>query len=381
MKILLLLLTLLGHAFFWIGLINRLHAIDIPRRPLKIITYSLFLFVGGVAVLVVRRWVMESGEPAPLFDAYLVLCRFIAPATILRLLYVRFRYRRPALVRRHSVRRANLDLSSAAKNGERARHVLTRLPLNEILRLEVSDWSIDVPRLPPALDRLSIIHLSDLHFTGRVGKAYFREVVRTCNECEPDLTCITGDIIDRACCFDWIADTVGRLSARHGVYFILGNHDREVDTNRLRQTLTQCGLIDLGGRWASVDILETTVLIAGNERPWFPSDTRLPPAENGDLRIALAHSPDQLSWARRWRADLMLAGHTHGGQIRIPPLGAIFSPSIEGVKFLSGVYSVPPTILHVSRGLSGDIPVRWNCPPEISRLRLLASGRASSNDA
>ena len=68
----------------------------------------------------------------------------------------------------------------------------------------------------------------------------------------------------------------------------------------------------------------------------------------------------------------MLAGHTHGGQIRIPPLGAIFSPTTKGVKYISGVFYVPPTILHVTRGLSGDIPVRWNCPPEIAHLRLRA---------
>ena len=108
-----------------------------------------------------------------------------------------------------------------------------------------------------------------------------------------------------------------------------------------------------------------------------------PPRQTGAiladaLRIALAHGPDQLRWARAWGADLMLAGHTHGGQIRIPPLGAIFSPTRHGVKYISGVFYSPPTILHVSRGVSGDIPVRWNCPPEIACLRsagrLMAAG-------
>ena len=89
------------------------------------------------------------------------------------------------------------------------------------------------------------------------------------------------------------------------------------------------------------------------------------------LRIVLSHSPDQLGWARAQDADLMLAGHTHGGQIRIPPLGAIFSPSVWGVKHISGVYYSPPTILHVTRGISGGTPARWLCPPEIARLKLL----------
>ncbi len=102
----------------------------------------------------------------------------------------------------------------------------------------------------------------------------------------------------------------------------------------------------------------------------------LPRADADALRIALAHCPDQLRWARAWGADLMLAGHTHGGQIRIPPLGAIFSPTRHGVKYVSGVFYSPPTILHVSRGVSGDIPIRWNCPPEIACLRLRSSRRA-----
>ena len=249
----------------------------------------------------------------------------------------------------------------------------------------------------PGIGELVIVHLSDFHFTGRVGKAYFREVVRVSNELQPDLVALTGDIVNNRACLDWIADTLGRLTARHGVYFILGNHDRRPgDVGRVRRTLEQSGLVDLGGRQRQTEIGGHPVLLAGNERPWIdqwgrhsclPEEDRhsclsqegrqecLPHQPNA-LRIALAHCPDQLRWARAWGADLMLAGHTHGGQIRIPPLGAIFSPTRHGVKYASGVFYSPPTILHVSRGVSGDIPVRWNCPPEIACLRLRSSRRA-----
>jgi uncharacterized protein len=226
-----------------------------------------------------------------------------------------------------------------------------------------------VPRLPPALDGLSIVHFSDTHFTGRVGKSFFHEAVRVCNELQPDLVCITGDIVDRSSCIDWIPDTLGRLTARHGVYFVLGNHDRRVDVERLRRTLVDSGLVDLGGRWLRLEIGGTPVELGGHEGPWFDALAecgQLPDA----LRIVLAHTPDQFSWAQRNGVDLLLAGHTHGGQIRIPPLGAILSPTLQGVKHISGVYYQPPTILHVSRGLSGDIPIRWLCPPEIAYLRL-----------
>ena len=68
----------------------------------------------------------------------------------------------------------------------------------------------------------------------------------------------------------------------------------------------------------------------------------------------------------------MLSGHTHGGQIRIPFIGPIFSPSASGVKYDYGLFNAPPTILHVTRGISGKHPLRWNCPPEIALLTLHA---------
>jgi uncharacterized protein len=362
-----------GHAFIWIGLVNRLHAAGLPRRTIKLGTLAMFL-CAALMPLGIRYW----------WPYYTVLCWAAAATTLLRLICLRcLLLRRPPLVRFHGRRPADIRLDPAA-DGECVNHVLTRLPLNEFLRPEVSEWTLEVPRLPPALDGLRIVHVSDVHLTGRVGKAYFREVVRISNELQPDLTAVTGDLVDNPACLDWLPDTLGRLTARHGVYFILGNHDLRIgDPERVRRPLRECGLVDLGGREQQIEIGGHPVLLAGNERPWFDGRVRAGTHQSHGaddrcvqartLRIALAHCPDQLPWARRWDADLMLAGHTHGGQIRIPPLGAIFSPTRHGVKYASGVFYAPPTILHVSRGISGDTPVRWNCPPEITCLRLRTS--------
>ena len=82
------------------------------------------------------------------------------------------------------------------------------------------------------------------------------------------------------------------------------------------------------------------------------------------------HSPDQIAWARDHDADLVLAGHTHGGQICFPILGAVACPSIHGTRYTDGVYREGTTVLHVNRGLSGRTLLRWLCPPEISLLEL-----------
>jgi uncharacterized protein len=140
--------------------------------------------------------------------------------------------------------------------------------------------------------------------------------------------------------------------------------------------LQQCGLIDVGTASQQFEINGHPIVMTGNQRPWIRDvDSEAARGLAGDvhpLHIVLSHSPDQLAWARAQGADLMLAGHTHGGQIRIPPLGAIFSPCLWGVKHISGIYHVPPTILHVTRGISGGTPVRWLCPPEIAHLKLKA---------
>jgi predicted MPP superfamily phosphohydrolase len=98
----------------------------------------------------------------------------------------------------------------------------------------------------------------------------------------------------------------------------------------------------------------------------------LPIAPNADnvLSILLSHSPDQFARAQREGYKLMLAGHVHGGQIRPPIVGPMLSPSHYGVRFASGVFHRPPTLLHVTRGVSGMIPLRFNCPPEVAKLVL-----------
>ena len=384
MNLPLLMLALLGHVFLWVALVNRVHAVAIPYRVINAITAICFAclalapvwfgwwFVStGINVLGAFHWQQIPG------GAVLYLCTCWVAAALGVVWWIRRTVAcgPPAGLRflsSQSVRPAN-NLCGA----DAAHHFLVYLPGNEILQLDVTERSIDVPRLARALDGLSIVHLSDLHFTGRVGKVYFQEVVRRCNEMEPDLVAITGDVVDKPECIDWIPDTLGRLHSRFGVCFILGNHDIRVDVDRLRGTLADSGLIDLGGRWVRVEIRRQPVVLAGNELPWIApaADMTNCPRRSGDggpLKIVLSHSPDQLNWARAQDADLLLAGHTHGGQIRLPLLGAIFAPSAGGVKYASGVFYAPPTIMHVTRGVSGQLPVRLNCPPEMAHLVLHA---------
>jgi uncharacterized protein len=391
MDLALLLAALFGHGVFWVGVVNRLHGTGIPRRAQTVATSLCAAIMAAILVAYGWWYVMHfpghlarvpwAGLPPSMWP-YLGLCWVALAAASIQWIGRRLAACPPRVLRSHSTRVVELvphrDARAdpaAHQSEEHDHHFLVRLPRNEILRLDLAERAIDVPRLPAALDGLSIVHLSDFHFTGLVGKSYFQEVARHSNQLEPDLVAITGDLIDHNKCIDWVPDTLGRLRARHGVYYVLGNHDVRIDTARLRDAMHDAGLIDLGGRWLEIEVRGERVVLAGNEMPWlFPAAdmTHCPQrtADGGPLRIVLAHSPDQLDWARANDADLLLAGHTHGGQIRLPLVGPVLTPSLNGVRYASGLFYAPPTIMHVTRGVSGELPVRLNCPPEMARLVL-----------
>jgi predicted MPP superfamily phosphohydrolase len=255
--------------------------------------------------------------------------------------------------------------------------VYARFPGTEIFRVHVARKTLLVADLPPELEGLTIAHLSDLHMTGDLDQDFYREVVAAANELDPDLVAITGDILEKPRCLPWIPSTLGELKSRCGTFFVLGNHELRLgDPAPLRQALTACGLIDMGSRSLSLTIRNTEIMLAGSELPWFGATPDLPLIPHSafrtphSLRLLLSHTPDQLPWARRHGFQLMLAGHNHGGQIRLPWLGALITPSRFGSRYAGGVYHAAPTLLHVSRGISGVPPIRLNCPPEIALLVL-----------
>ena len=388
MAILLLLAALVGHLALAAVLFNRLHARNIPIRICKLLTILQLLFVVAVppamAYAIVRagsdRW-DELGWFRDLpwhGQVYGLACVLAGVGASAWWAWGRVRRRPPAGVRFDRRRRVDLRRAhhgpTPSSNAHRA---LARLPGNQCLLLEVAERGLELPRLPRALDGLTIVQLSDFHFTGRIGKSYFRDVVRISNEIEPDLVAITGDVVDHARYLDWIPQTLGELTSRFGVYFELGNHDVRASKWGLRRAMVDCGMVDLGGQWLEREIRGEPVVLGGNELPWFGSGAALQralPSAAGKrpVRIALAHSPDQIGWARAYDVDLLLAGHTHGGQICLPVLGPVVTATRLGARYAGGTFHLPPTVLHVSRGVSAEIPLRFFCPAELVKLSLHA---------
>jgi len=398
----LLLAALLGHCALWISILNRVHGLGIYRRLVDLTTVVTLALLPLAPAAVVAEWLWPGLCPpltalvanSRLRSGYLAVCWIAAAVVTVDWLRRKLWATPPALLTSNHTRRVNIAerLGHVPLHGFVA-HALRRVPGNECLSVQLQEKTLALARLDPALDGLRILHLSDFHFTGRVGKPFYAEVVRQALAMRPDLIALTGDFVDTAAGIDWIPEVLGPLTARHGTFFVLGNHDPWVgQTARLRSTLTGCGFADLGSRWVAREIRGRPVLLAGSEMPWIPPAPDLPKAKGtvpvcsadsakGDsprpLRLLLAHTPDVWRWAARHDFDLMLAGHTHGGQICLPLIGPIFCPSRYGVSLAAGVFQRPPTVLHVSRGLGGEVPLRWNCPPEAALLILRSAAPAN----
>lgn len=389
-------LGLLGHAGLWIYAVNWLHSTSLRHRVAKGITVFLRLILFGGPVLFLALYVPFDRQALQLFDlqrwsswlpapviAYVILCIVVACGPVAAGAWRRLTFRVPAALLSNHTQQVAFSKRDLAGSGAMAQ--LVRLPANQSVQLSIAEKRLQIAGLNPQLHGLRIAHLSDLHFTGRIRREFFERVITLTIQSRPDMVVIAGDLVDKNECIDWIPEILGKLSAPLGVFAVLGNHDLRVDVARLRTAVQEAGIELIGDRYVMLEHNNAPILLAGNELPWFAPTADLqeaPTSLNGvsPLRMLLSHSPDQISWAKAHDFDLMLAGHTHGGQIRLPLWGPIVAPSKYGTRYASGIFHEPPTLMHVSRGVSGKMPLRWNCTPELPIL-ILESGKAGNSEA
>jgi predicted MPP superfamily phosphohydrolase len=312
---------------------------------------------------------------------YLSLCWFTALVYLPVISWIRARRRTPAQVVscRGEIEDVAARLGEAPiGNGKYWR--LARLPRNECFHVELRELTLRLPRLPKRLDGLTILHLTDLHFCGSPAREYYRRVFDLCLAAgPPDILAITGDVVDSFHHHKWIVPLIGRLKWQTAAFAILGNHDECHDPVLVRRRLRRIGVRVLGNGWEQIEVRGTPLVVIGNETPWFRPAPKLPPESHGGLdepfRLCLSHTPDNFAWAQRNRIDLVLAGHVHGGQVRVPIIGPLFVPSRFSRRYDCGAFAAGPTFMYVGRGLAGGEPLRYNCPPEVTRIVMVSGER------
>jgi predicted MPP superfamily phosphohydrolase len=265
-------------------------------------------------------------------------------------------------------------------------HYATRV---EPTWLEVTCHDVPIVGLPRAFAGTRVVQLSDFHASRHVTRGYLDEAVDLAQRQDPDLAVLTGDFVHKG--FKYVhrvARVLGRLKASHGVYAVLGNHDFSVRNalglrryRHLHQAVADA-LEDQGIRvlrnqtvhlWRGDDRLHLT----GVEDLWSRQcdvGQAYGDSDAAEPRLVLAHNPCTIEQLGQRRCDLMLSGHTHGGQLNLPGLGRV-TLSRKGKRFAAGMYRVGDSHLYVNKGVGFGFRVRYNVRPEVALLTLQSTSQ------
>ncbi len=251
-------------------------------------------------------------------------------------------------------------------------------------RVRVDRIELPVRDLPVPLEGVRIAHISDLHIGQQLRAPRLRRLIERVNELEADLIVITGDIFD----FDpsFIQEgcqELSQLKARHGVFAVLGNHDVYTGTEAVASAIQRFTPIRLlRGEWVELQIDGAPLYLLGFDDPGQSLSERDSESQtlarlarevpkNGPS-ILLVHRPSFFRQAAALGLPISLAGHTHGGQISLPPPAHHHNVARLVSRWTRGLFEDGDSVLYVNRGLGvAGPPIRINCPREIALLRLV----------
>ena len=254
-------------------------------------------------------------------------------------------------------------------------------------QVDCSRVRVEIPGLHPGLDGLRLVQISDLHIGNSLEAARLERMVARTNALDPDVIVVTGDIFDfDPSHIDEGAQRLAALRARLGVYAVLGNHDAYTGAEKVASALSRLApnIVLLRDQVARLP-LEQPLYLAGVEDPgrhWSDRDLRVKGLEavaavrlDDGPTLLLVHRPEAFPQAARLGFPLVLAGHTHGGQLALPTPGGRYNLARVATRFTRGLYRIDGSTLYVNRGLGVGGPVlRINCPREIATIELAAPG-------
>ena len=268
-----------------------------------------------------------------------------------------------------SVVRTESRITTIAGNLRR----IARGALEEANQLAVDDVEIDLNRLPEGLDGMRVVHLSDIHHSPFTDIEHIERAVEISNNLEPDIIVLTGDFVSHEA--DYIQPMAGALSslaAPLGVYACLGNHDHWTASEAVEKELSGVGIRVLINEGERVETDAGSFWICGVD-DYMVGKTDVVSALEGSIedeaKLMLAHNPVIIRQAAKLGVDLMFSGHTHGGQVKLrrEPRSGI----IRNMRMRNALHRRHDTQIYITRGIGTVVlPVRYQCPPEISHITL-----------
>jgi uncharacterized protein len=239
-----------------------------------------------------------------------------------------------------------------------------------------------LPRWPERLNGFTVALLSDFHYDPYFSVHPLHAAIPLVNNLHPDLIVLTGDFVSvplagdekkAASAAEPCARLLRQMTAPHGLWAVMGNHDQDTDPEHVTRALQAENIHVLANQSQAIERDSARIWLAGlNDVFSRTADVSktLSRVPKGEAVILLVHEPDFADEVSRFPVDLQLSGHSHGGQIRIPLLPPLYLPALAK-KYVLGTYKVGPLMLYTNAGLGTvTVPVRLNCPPEITLLTL-----------
>ena len=280
-----------------------------------------------------------------------------------------------------TTRRNFLRLAAAAG----AAAIAADSTLVEPNRPRVVRQEIALRRWPAQMEGFTIALLSDFHYDPYFSEHPLHAAISLVNNLHPNLIAFAGDFVsvpvfeseekdqNAALAAEPCAQLLRQMRAPHGLWAILGNHDFYTNPDVVRSALTSQGIRVLTNQSAAIEANGARVWLSGvNDVLGGTPDLNatLQQVPGNEATILLAHEPDYADYVARHPVDLQLSGHSHGGQVRIPLLGPLYLPTLAR-KYVWGRYRIGDLTLYTNPGLGTvGLPIRWNCPPEITLLTL-----------
>lgn len=250
--------------------------------------------------------------------------------------------------------------------------------------LELNRHPISVYDLPPAFAGFRIVQMSDFHGGKGVRPSYLEEAVDLAQEQKGDVIVLTGDFIHKGFKHvEQVARVLGRLRSPHGVFAVLGNHDFSVRNamglrrhphlhQAVADSLASQGVRVLRNETHAIERSNQRLYLAGVEDLWSRMcdiEGTLAGLCNATPRVILAHNPATIDHLAGRRCDLMLSGHTHGGQVKLPGVGPL-ALGPKGRRYAAGIYKVEKSTLYVNKGVGFGLRLRYGVRPEVAVFEL-----------
>ncbi len=244
--------------------------------------------------------------------------------------------------------------------------------MDEANSLSLEHLPIYLKRLPKKLDGFKIVQLSDTHHSPFTSLEHITRAIKIANRLRPDMFLLTGDYVSHEREYITpVAAALGKLKSRYGTYACLGNHDHWTDADLVTHLLRGEGINVLINEGLRFEAREASFWLAGVD-DYMVGKTDVPAALRGsypdEMKLLLAHNPIIFREAARLGVDLTLSGHTHGGQIKVRDDAKRILPQR---KLKAGLHARRKSQIYITRGIGTVVvPMRYQCPPEISLLEL-----------